>query len=191
MASTASPYGFRPVNLLGGIDFSGSTRRFKMTNSYGTAIGYGDVVKIVAAGTVEKDVGTATLTPVGVFLGCQYTDPNTKQLTFKQNWVASTVSTDNYAVVLDNPTAVFQIQASATLALTAIGNNAAVVQNAVTTFGNSAVSLNAATIETTSTLPIKIIGFVDGPGSAIGDAFTDTLVIWNAGTHQYLNATGI
>lgn len=191
MSSTASPYGFRPVNLLGGIDFSGSTRLMKMTNSYGTAIGYGDAVKVVAAGTVEKDTGTTAMTPVGVFLGCTYTDPNTKQLTFKQNWVASTSSTDNYAYVLDNPTAVFAIQADGSVAQTAMGDNAAVVQNAVTSSGNSAVALSASSVNTTSTLPLRIIGFVNGPFSAVGDSYTDCLVVWNFGTHQYLNATGV
>jgi len=191
MSTTASPYGFRPVNLLGGIDFSGSTRSIKMTNSYGTAVGYGDAVKIVTAGTVEKDTGTTTMTPVGIFLGCQYTDPNTKQLTFKQNWVASTSATDNYAIVLDNPTAVFAVQADEAVAQTALGINVAVVQGSVGTFGNSTVSLDGSTIATTNTLPVRIIGFVDGPFSTVGDAFTDCLVIWNFGMHQYLNPTGV
>lgn len=191
MSTTASPYGFRPVNLLGGIDFSGSTRRIKMTASYGTAVGYGDAVKIVTAGTVEKDTGTTTMTPVGIFLGCQYTDPNTKQLTFKQNWVASTSATDNYAIVLDNPTAVFAVQADEAVAQTALGINVAVVQGSVGTFGNSTVSLDGSTIATTNTLPVRIIGFVDGPFSTVGDAFTDCLVIWNFGMHQYLNPTGV
>lgn len=190
MATVAGPYGFRPVTLMGGIDFSGSTRLMKMTNSYGTAIGYGDAVKIVS-GVIAKDVGTTAMTPCGIFLGCTYTDPNTKQLTFKQNWVASTVATDNYAYVLDNPNGVFQIQADATLAQTAVGKNIAVVQNAVTTFGNSAVAASASSIATTNTLPLRVIGFVNGPTSAVGDTFTDILVIWNFGMHQYLAALGV
>ena len=31
---------------------------------------------------MEKDTGTTSLTPVGVFMGCSYTDPNTNQKTF-------------------------------------------------------------------------------------------------------------
>ncbi len=38
--------------------------------------------------------------------------------------------------------------------------------------------------------PVKIIGFVDGPDSEVGDAYTDVLVMFNAG-HQLLNTTGI
>jgi hypothetical protein len=36
---------------------------------YGTSIFYGDLVKRVTGGTIEKDTGTATATPCGVFLG--------------------------------------------------------------------------------------------------------------------------
>ena len=43
---------------------------------------------------------------------------------------------------------------------------------------------------TTNTLPLKIIDFVEGPDSAIGDAKTDVLVMFNVG-HQLLNTTGI
>jgi len=87
MATTAAPYGFRPVGVLGAGTFSGATRQYKVTNSYGTSIFYGDVVKIVAAGTVEKDTGTTTMTPVGIFVGCSYTDPGTNQPTYAQMWI--------------------------------------------------------------------------------------------------------
>lgn len=189
MASVASPYGFRPVSLIGGQVYAGSTRLMKMTNSYGTSLFFGDVVKIVA-GTIEKDTGTATATPVGIFLGCTYTDPTMKYKLFSQNWVASTVATDNYAYVCDDPDALFQVQSSGSLAQTAVGKNAAIVQNAGSTvFGVSRVAIGAAA--TTNTLPVRIIGFVDGPDSAVGDAFTDVLVKWNFGMHQYETALGV
>jgi hypothetical protein len=34
------------------------------------------------------------------------------------------------------------------------------------------------------------VEFVDGPDSAVGDAYTDALVIFNSGMHQYRQATG-
>jgi hypothetical protein len=37
---------------------------------------------------------------------------------------------------------------------------------------------------------VKIIDFVDGPDSAVGDDYTDVLVMFNVG-HQLLNTTGI
>lgn len=55
MATTATPSGAEPVNTLSASgSFSGKVRHIKIASNYGTAIFYGDFVKLVAAGTVEK-----------------------------------------------------------------------------------------------------------------------------------------
>jgi hypothetical protein len=70
------PYGLKPVNLIGGQVFAGATRQMEIATTanvgYGTDIFYGDLVKRVTGGTIEKDTGTTTATPCGVFLGCQF-----------------------------------------------------------------------------------------------------------------------
>lgn len=191
MATTAAPYGARPVDTLAATGFVNKIRQIKIASGYGTAIFYGDFVKLVSTGTVEKDTGTTALTPVGIFVGCFYTDPNSKQPTYSQYWPASTVASDAVAYVIDDPSVVFQMQADDTLAQTALGNNAAVVQTAGSTdIGNSKNALDADSINTTNTLPVRILGFVDGPDSAVGDAYTDVLCKFNAG-HQYVNTTGV
>ena len=49
MASTASPYGFRAVNELGGLPYAGSTRSFLITPAgYNANIYNGNVVALVA-----------------------------------------------------------------------------------------------------------------------------------------------
>lgn len=190
MATTAAPYGMIPVGHLGGLPYSGSTRLLKITNSYATSIFYGDIVKIASTGTVEKDTGTDAATPVGVFMGCTFTDPTLGYKLFKQCWVASTSATDAYAYVCDDPLALFKIQADDTLAQTTLGNNAAIVQTAgTTTVGNSKNALDASTVATTNTLPLRIVDFVDGPMSTVGDAYTDVIVKIN--THFYLSTTGV
>ena len=201
MSTSATPYGFRPVGLLGGGDWSNSIRHIKLTNSYGTSIFYGDVLKVVSTGTVEKDSGTTTMTPVGIFVGCSYTDPGSSQPTYAQMWTASTSATDIMAYVVDDPDIVFQAQGDATLAQTALGNNVAVVQTAgSTSIGTSKNSIDADTIATTKTLPVRILGFVDGPNSSVGDTYTDVLCKFNSGgdatgdscaSHQYQDTTGI
>ena len=201
MATSATPHGFRPVGLLGGGDWTSSVRHMKVTNSYGTSIFYGDVVKVVAAGTVEKDSGTTTMTPVGIFLGCSYTDPSSNQPTYSQMWTASTSATDIKAYVCDDPNVVFQAQGDATLAQTALGNNVAVVQTAgSTSIGHSKNAIDSSTIAVTKTLPVLIIGFVDGPNSSVGDTYTDVLCKFNSGgdatgdscaSHQWQDTTGI
>ena len=62
-----APYGLKPVNLIGGQVFAGATRQMQIASGYATNIFYGDLVKRVADGTIEKDTGTTTATPCGVY----------------------------------------------------------------------------------------------------------------------------
>ena len=181
MAATATPMGAEPVGTLSASgSFSGKMRHIKIASGYAANIFYGDFVKMVAAGVVQKDTGTTTLTPVGVFMGCAFTDPTTKQMTFSQIWPTGTVASDAVAYVID-----------ATLAQADLGNNVAVVQTAGSTdIGRSKNALDSSTAATTGTLPLRIVEFVNGPDSAVGDAFTDALVFFNFGDHQYRQTTG-
>ena len=189
MSSTATPYGMRPVGVLGGRPENGSFNSYKIASGYAANVFYGDVVKLVSTGVVEKDTGTATLTPIGVFVGCRFTNPTTKELTFSQYWPTGTVASDAFAYVVDDPWAVFQIQANGSVAQTALGENAEIVQTAGSTaIGTSKNSLNATTA-TTSTLPLRVVAFVDGPNSAVGDAYTDVIVKFN--NHQLTTLAGI
>lgn len=193
MAASATPYGLRPINLLGGQPMSHGIRLYAITAAYGTSIFYGDLVKIVAGGTVEKDTGTATANPVGVFLGCEY-ELSDMGLLHKQFWLADTVvktGTTAWAYVCDDPDALFEVQADDTLGQDAIGANAAIVQGSGSTAtGNSGVSLDASSVNVTATLPLRIVDYVDKQGfSELDDAFTDMIVRIN--THFNRNATGI
>jgi len=195
--TVSAPYGLKPINLVGGQVFAGATRQLKIASAYATDIFYGDVIKLVSTGTVEKDTGTTTATPVGVFLGCTFTNPVTKQLTFSQYWPASTVASDAFAYVADDPDTLFKVAVVsgttviASVGRTAIGNNIALVQNSGSTnTGDSAVAVLSSSIATTNTLPVRVIDVV--PDTATGsDAFVELIVKWNWGMHQYQNATGV
>ena len=55
MASSATPMGAEPVGCISSSgSFTGKVRHYKIASGYGTAIFYGDFVKIVSSGTVEK-----------------------------------------------------------------------------------------------------------------------------------------
>lgn len=192
-----APYGLKPVNLIGGQVFAGSTRLIPIASGYDTSIFNGDLVKLVAAGTVEKDVGTTAATPVGVFLGCEYTDPATKQLRHSQYYPADTAADDIKAYVCDDPDAIFKVVAVsgttvvAGYAQSVVGSNVSLVQNAGSaTTGNSAVAIDGTSAATTNTLPIRIIAGVAETVDASGN-FTEFLVKWNAGMHQYQSALGV
>tara|TARA_R100000353_G_scaffold47191_1_gene37609 strand:+ start:1094 stop:1675 length:582 start_codon:yes stop_codon:yes gene_type:complete len=193
MSATATPMGAEPVGGLSACgSFSGKVRHIKIASGYAANIFYGDFVKLVNTGTIEKDAGTATATPVGIFMGCFYTDPSTSQPTFNQMWPTGTVASDAMAYVLDDPDAVFRMQGDGSLAQTTLGNNIAIIQTSgSTTIGRSKNAVDASTAATTDTLPLRILEFMDGPDSTVGDAYTDVLLTYNFGMHQYRNATGI
>jgi hypothetical protein len=191
------PYGLIPINLIGGQVFAGATRQIPIAASSATAIFYGDVVRLADSGTLVKDTGTNVATPVGVFLGCSYTDPVFGK-TFRQFYPGNVTATDIQAYVQDDPDALFKVAVVSTgttisfVNRTSVGNNAVLVQNAgSTTNGNSRVAVSSTTA-TTSTWPVRIIDVIPetspagNPGS-----YTEVVVKWNQGMHQYLNPTGV
>ena len=197
--TVSAPYGLKPVNLIGGQVFAGSTRLMQIASGYATNIFYGDLVKRISDGTIEKDAGTATATPCGIFLGVQFTNGSTGQVQQQQFYPASQSiksGTQIFAVVADDPDTLFQVAVvSGTTVITgvgisAIGNNATLVQNAGSTItGNSAVAI-LDTTATTNTLPIRIIDVVRDTATA-ADNFPEVIVKINATMHQYNNATGV
>jgi hypothetical protein len=195
--AVSAPYGLVPINLIGGQPFAGSTRHFSIAPAYATAIYNGDVVKMAAGGgTIEKDIGTATATPVGVFLGCTYTDPVYGKV-FRQSYpVLGASITDIFAYVCDDPDALFKVAVvSGTtviggVARTAIGRNTSLVQNAgVPANGNSRVAASQ-TVAGTATLPLRVIDVVAETVNAAG-LYTEVIVKWNATMHQYNTAAGV
>jgi hypothetical protein len=200
MASTLAPYGLRPINLLGGQGYAGSTRLYAIPASYAVSIQYGDPVIITNTGSTRGYLArfnaTTTATTVtstgggfgfvGVFVGCTYTDPTYGKV-FRQNYTSGNTATDIQGYVVDDPDALFQIQADNTLAQTALGCNAALIQTVAGNSGaniNSGVALQASSIATTATLPVRIVDFVNSTTSQIGDAYTDVIVRINTHFHR-------
>lgn len=197
MALTSTPYGLRPINAIGGRPFAGSTRQLPITSGFNTAIANGDLVAVAANGTIVKVtvVGTnANPFPtgtVGIFLGCSYTD-TVRGFTQNNQWPAGQVAADAQAYICDDPNALFQIQADAAVAQTLMHSNFAVNQTAPDTAnGNSRISLDVATAAATATIAFKLVDFVNAPGSAVGDAFTDVIVKFNPSSHAYTAGLGL
>jgi hypothetical protein len=193
--TVSAPYGLKPINLIGGQVFAGATRQFNIASAYGTSIFNGDVVKLVAGGTIEKDTGEATATPVGVFLGCSYVNAQ-GQTIFQQYFPASTAAptgTVITAFVADDPDQLFKVVlvagqtedgnglTPAYLGRTMIGSNVELVQNAGSTVtGDSRVGIySAAGATTTVSLPLRVVDVVPDTANSSGN-FVEFIVKWNA-----------
>lgn len=193
MASTASPYGLRPVRKIGGEPWVSSFTQWKIASDYGTNIFQGDLVKLMSTGYIEKATNTSDAPTngfLGVFWGAQYIDPDMGFVT--KNWYDhASIAVVADALVISDPDVIFQIQASGSLDIAAIGARAHLVQTAGSTVtGRSAVALDSANVNTTATFPLAIVGAPEIQGfSALGDAFTDLYVRINIHTHR--TATGI
>ena len=198
------PYGFKPINLIGGQVFAGSTRKMRIASTYATSIGFGDLLVRAADGTVERSAATTTKPTggfAGVFLGCEFFNPTNGQLQFQQNFVGGTTVTNGFitAYVCDDPDTLFQVAVvSGTTVVTgvqytAVGNNATIVNNTtITAAGNSQVAINATTA-TTDTLTIRIVDVVPDTAYVSGGntLFPEVIVKFNFGMHAYNTAVGV
>ena len=203
MASTASPYGLRAVNEIGGLPYAGSTRTFLIDPAgtasniyngspvYVNADGYLAVATATGADATTNGfpVGTANTGIVGVFTGCSYVNAQGQQI-WSQYYPTGTTGVVTASVV-DDYDAVFQVQSAGSVTQAALGANVFFSTGAVatgsTSTGNSTASVVAGASAVTTTAAFRVVGFVSTPG----DAATDLLVKINPGYHSYTNAVGL
>ena len=195
--TVAGPYGFQPINLIGGQVFAGATRQIPIASGSGTSIFYGDVVRLNTGGTLSRVSTTDSATDaVGIFLGCAFTNPTTKQFLPQQYYPSGTVASDIVAYVCDDPDTYFKVAVlsdSTTIGgmtQTDIGNNVAILATAgSTTTGDSKEGVSATTGSTT-TLPFRVIAGIPETVNASG-SFTEVIVKFNFGVHTYYSATAV
>ena len=133
MATTAAPYGLRPVKRVDGMPYAGATDTFLIDPAgYNTNIFYGSVVIINSDGYINistatgADVTTNNLGgngvgAIGVFVGCQYVNAQ-GQVIESQYYPANTTGVVTAKVVTD-PMVIFQAQLDGSAAQTALGTN--------------------------------------------------------------------
>ena len=194
----SAPYGLKPINLVGGQVFAGSTRQIPIASGNANPFYNGDIVQYSGGTLVPTSISYNTASfiagTVGVFLGCSYTNQTTGQKTFANALPASIVANDIVAYVEDDPDAVFQaavLAYSTTTSSTLVALSQAYVgtnlfYNSTNTpsaaslaisplNANSAQSVqvtsNGARLQTTA--PFRIVGLV--PESAITVNTTGTV----------------
>jgi|TARA_R110000782_G_scaffold45391_1_gene100848 hypothetical protein len=203
-----APYGLKPVGLVGGRPYTGATRKIPIASNYGTGIFNGDVVQYTSDGTIiittlQNDT-SAVAGVIGVFVGVSYTDPNTNQLTFRQNYPASTVASDIEAYVIDDPDVIFKavnctsssadgatgglLPLAKTRGTTMACNAELVLNTGLTSTGNSRMGVFINNV--TSALPFTVVDVVSDTVNSSGN-FTEFHVKFTAGYHRYDHTVGV
>ena len=136
MATTAAPYGLRPVRSADGKPYAGATSQYLIDPAgEATNLFYGQVVIIGADGYIALATGTgADLTSnsisgttgvggIGVFVGCEYVNSSgqTVQAQYYPSGTANGGAIKAY--VVDDPNVLFQAQLDGAGAQTIIGTN--------------------------------------------------------------------
>jgi hypothetical protein len=200
MATTASPYGLRPINRIDGMPYAGATSQFLIDPAgTGTNLFYGQVVLINADGYIAlstatgadlttNNLGGSSLGAIGVFVGCSYINAQGQQI-YAQYYPSGTTGVVTAYVITDD-SVTFQAQMDGTVTQAALGANTffAAVQSTSTgstRTGNSTSAVESTVVTTAAAF--KIVGFA----SPVSDAFPDVLIKFNPGAHAFSNAVGI
>jgi hypothetical protein len=191
--TVSAPYGLKPINLIGGQVFAGSTREVPIQYGSSVSIYYGDFVRVIRGNAMRLAITTDGTAQgmVGVFLGCSYTNPLTKQKQFSQYWPGGTLAGDAVAIVCDDPDTVFKAVVCSSGSTVASGSYAMIGQNygvldntGSSTTGNSAVALAYSATLTTSTFPARVVGVVPDTASSVsatGSSSSTTITLTGSG----------
>ena len=202
MATTASPYGLRPVKRADGMPYAGATSQFLIDPAgEATNLFYGQVVHIGADGYIALSTatgadattnafptGTNLTGSLGVFVGCSFINAQGQQI-FSQFYPSGTTGVAT-AYVVDDPNVLFEAQLDGAADQSDVGANtffatAQTTNTGSTRTGNSTSALDATTVTTTAAF--RIVSFV----SPVSDAFPDVLVKFNPGYSSMTNAVGL
>ena len=177
--AVSAPYGLKPINLIGGQVFAGSTRNFPIQYNYGTAIYYGDSVSLSAGyATLTAYPVNSTNTTVGVFLGCYYTNPTTKQRQFAQYYPGNVLAGDITAIVADDPDVLMQVAATTTAGGTTIGSYSSILVGSNVVGGTQVGSASTGN-SSMSTVPTSSAG-ASSAGFRVVQLIPDTQITTSA-----------
>ena len=188
MANVDKAFGLRP---LGNLSATGSQKQYgyEIADNQSGAIYQGDLVTIVD-GYIVKFLPATHAAALGVFNGCNYTDPSSGKPTWKNYYPGSVNITSGKitADVMDDPSQLFLIQVDGSFTQANIGKNADVIgTGGSTTTGVSTMELNSSTIADTAALNLKIVGLWNVPGNEVG---TNAVVVVKINEHLY-GSTGV
>jgi hypothetical protein len=179
--TVSAPYGFDPVNLIGGQVFAGSTRNMPIAYNYGTAIYNGDFVTTSAGYCIPATLPVnSTNTTMGVFMGCYYTNPTTKQRLYSQYYPGSIAAGDITAIIADDPDTVFKVAVTAAAGSSTIasassillgGNMVGGTLTGSAATGNSSGAVVATSTSAASTAGFRVLRLVPDTQTSVGGTY--------------------
>ena len=192
MANPDSPFGLLPIGKVGqNRDAQGLSEYSIAANA--SAIFQNDPVQALNTGTIGV-VSTTNVTVLGSLNGVFFTNASTKKPTFANNLQASNTATDIVGYVSDDPYERYEIQATGTIAITDIFNNASIAYTAGNTINGISRAEIDSTVFTTNTGQLRIVGVSRGFNNELLNNTTySTNVVVTAiiNNHFYKQLTGI
>lgn len=169
MANINAPFGFKHTGSVSGSGLSFRQSVRKIASANGTAIFKGDAVIPLNTGYITA--ATASTVPMaGIFIGCQYLSVSTGRVINSPFWPGADANGDVTAYIIDNPDALFEVQADSTgLPFAKLNQN---IQLNVGAGGNTATGVSgmyvSGTPASTSTYPFILVDLVTDPAGAPG-----------------------
>lgn len=191
MANVSEKFGLRPYRKLDGTPLVGAQNRYTISSGNATAIYQGDLVVPETDGDITRHTAANSASVIGVFNGCFYTDPTTQKPTYSNYYPGGVAASDITAFVVDDPDAVFLMDADATFARADLFQNYSVT-NATgnTKTGISEVQLDVSASGTNASFIIQAIDISQDPNNSdVGSANANVLVRINK--HFYRDGTGL
>ena len=191
MANVVEKFGLRPYRKLDGTPLVGAQNRYTIASNHTTAIFQGDLVIPLTAGNIDRHTANNSAAVIGVFNGCFYTDPTTQKPTFSNSYPGAIVASDITAFVVDDPDAVFLMDADAAFTRADLYQNYSVTTGSGnTTTGISEVQLDVSVSGTNASFVIQAIDISQDPDNS--DTTTaNANVLVRINKHFYRNGTGV
>ncbi|NND23815.1 MAG: hypothetical protein HKN86_03895 [Acidimicrobiia bacterium] len=191
MANVSEKFGLRPYRKLDGTPLVGAQNRYTIASGYATAIYQGDLVQPTAAGNIERHTANTSDAVVGVFNGVFYTDPTTQKPTYKNYYPGSIAASDITAFVVDDPDAVFLMDADEAFTRADLYANYSVTNTTgVTQTGISKVQLDVSATGTASTFVVQAIDISQDPDNS-DTATSNANILVRINNHFFRSGTGI
>jgi len=191
MANVSEKFGLRPYRKLDGTPLVGAQNRYTIASGYATAIFQGDLVQPTTAGNIERHTANTSDAVVGVFNGCFYTDPTTQKPTYKNYYPGSVAASDITAFVVDDPDAVFLMDADEAFTRADLYANYSVTNTTgVTQTGISKVQLDVSATGTAATFVVQAIDISQDPDNS-DTATSNANILVRINNHFYRSGTGL